>query len=264
MNKQELIEHIGNTLDEYLKNTTFIKPVLTITEIANSDKVSLEFEINKNHILLDDISNQFGYEQGKLDGEWVGQQLKPEAGHADEAPRYVKNILARLRELPLHDREVWLKAIMGEFEQDFSLAKWREGYEQGKVEGLIEREKVTVPRYVADWIKYFKKTGDWDLFQAMDDLFGKERKVHEWLEVKHNQELFALAWIFGYTVEKEKKYRVSLKNGQPLVKAPLGGNFYFNQNITGGKYKATRKELEEAGFGWVFDCPGIEIEEVEE
>ncbi|MDS5353406.1 DUF1642 domain-containing protein, partial [Streptococcus pneumoniae] len=24
-----------------------------------------------------------------------------------------------------------------------------------------------------------------------------------------------------------------------------------------------RKELEEAGFGWVFDCPGIEIEEVE-
>ena len=33
-------------------------------------------------------------------------------GHADEAPRYVKNILARLRELQLHDREVWLKAIM--------------------------------------------------------------------------------------------------------------------------------------------------------
>ncbi len=26
----------------------------------------------------------------------------------------------------------------------------------------------------------------------------------------------------------------------------------------------TRKELEEAGFGWVFNCEGIEIEEVEE
>lgn len=25
----------------------------------------------------------------------------------------------------------------------------------------------------------------------------------------------------------------------------------------------TSKELEEAGFGWVFDCPGIQIEEVE-
>lgn len=56
---------------------------------------------------------------------------------------------------------------------------------------------------------------------------------------------------------------MKLKNGQPLVKAPLGGKFYFNQNITAGNYKATRKELEEADFGWVFDCEGIEIEEVE-
>ena len=47
-------------------------------------------------------------------------------GCADEAPRYVKNILARLRELPLHDREVWLKVIMSEFERDFSRAIWRE------------------------------------------------------------------------------------------------------------------------------------------
>lgn len=87
---------------------------------------------------------------------------EPETGHADEAPRYVKNILARLRELPLHDREVWLKAIMGEFEQDFSHAKWREGYEQGKFEGAwvgnqlkdadkIRRElnQVKVPQFVA-------------------------------------------------------------------------------------------------------------------
>lgn len=29
------------------------------------------------------------------------------------------------------------------------------------------------------------------------------------------------------------------------------------------KTKFTRKELEEADFGWVFDCEGIEIEEVE-
>lgn len=83
---------------------------------------------------------------------------EPETGHADEAPRYVKNILARLRELPLHDREVWLKAIMGEFEQDFSHAKWREGYEQGKLEGMVEREKVKVPQFVADWIEEARKS----------------------------------------------------------------------------------------------------------
>ncbi len=40
---------------------------------------------------------------------------------------------------------------------------------------LDEPEKVKVPQCVADWIDYFKKTGDWDLFQAMDYLFGKKR-----------------------------------------------------------------------------------------
>ena len=40
---------------------------------------------------------------------------------------------------------------------------------------LDEPEKVKVKQFVADWIEYFKKTGDWDLFQAMDYLFGKKK-----------------------------------------------------------------------------------------
>ena len=97
---------------------------------------------------------------------------EPETGHADEAPRYVKNILARLRELPLHDREVWLKAIMSEFEQDFSHAKWREGYEQGKVEGVLEREKVTIPQFVANWIEYCKFT-----HVDLEDVVGNNKEL---------------------------------------------------------------------------------------
>ncbi|MDS3453708.1 DUF1642 domain-containing protein [Streptococcus pneumoniae] len=204
-----------------------------------------------------------GYVVWWKDVKEIFEQLdESEIGHADEAPRYVKNILARLRELPLHDREVWLKAIMSEFEQDFSRAKWREGYEQGKIEGMVEREKVIVPQFVADWIDYFKKTGDWDLFQAMDYLFGK-KEIREWLEYKNNQDLFARAWLDGYEVEEEKRYLVTLKNRQPLVKSQSGSTLYFSQDITARNYKGTQKELEEAKFGWVFDCPGIEIEEVE-
>ena len=74
----------------------------------------------------------------------------------------------------------------------------------------------------------------------------------------------ARAWLDGYEVEKEKRYVVTLKNGQPLVKSQSGSTLYFSQDITTGNYKVTRKELEEAGFGWVFDCPGIEVEEVED
>lgn len=90
---------------------------------------------------IEGLKNIFGNkcEYVKIDFviELASELDEPEAGHADEAPRYVKNILARLRELPLHDREVWLKTIMGEFERDFSRAKWREGYEQGKLEGSL-------------------------------------------------------------------------------------------------------------------------------
>ncbi|VJJ57402.1 phage protein [Streptococcus pneumoniae] len=127
---------------------------------------------------------------------------------------------------------------------------------------LDEPEKVKVPQFMADWIDYFKKNGDWDLFQAMDYLFGK-KEIREWLEYKNNQDLFARAWLDGYEVEKEKRYLVTLKNRQPLVKSQSGSTLYFSQDITARNYKGTQKELEDANFGWVFDCEGIEIEEVE-
>lgn len=147
------------------------------------------------------------------------QKLKqldePETGHADEAPRYVKNILARLRELPLHDREVWLKAIMGEFEQDFSRAKWREGYEQGKVEGMIERKKVTIPQFVAEYIEESRLRG-WDLLASMCFvLTAKNKKTTKWFYLGENKNIFALAWIFGYTVEADEEKKIQNYTSKP-------------------------------------------------
>lgn len=68
---------------------------------------------------------------------------------------------------------------------------------------LDEPQKVKIPQFVADWIDYFKKTGDWDLFQAMDYLFGK-KEIREWLEYKNNQDLFARAWLDDYDIQKTK------------------------------------------------------------
>lgn len=191
---------------------------------------------------------------------------EPEAGHADEAPRYVKNVLARLRELPLHDREVWLNAIIGEFEQDFSHEKWREGYEQGKFEGAMipydEPEKVKVPQFVADWIEVCKAKEK----RLLTALLYTPEKVNSWVDNSENQELFALAWILGYEVEKEKQYRIKLKSNSKeidyLVNTERNGLRFYSMIYT-QRREHTRKELEDAGFGWVFDCPGIEVEEVE-
>ena len=78
------------------------------------------------------------------------------------------------------------------------------------------------------------------------------------------------AILYGYEVEKEPKYTVK-------IKGVIGYRQYLNQNLVSEKYffaskneisgfrtKHTRKQLEEANFGWVFDCEGVEVEEVEE
>ena len=129
---------------------------------------------------------------------------------------------------------------------------------------IDEPQKVTVPQFVADYIKYAIEN-DWDfqdLFKYIED--EEDEELLRWVYHERNQETLAAAWINGYTVEEEKRYKVNLKNGQPLVKTKSGKTFYlcFNQDIVAKNYKFTRKELEEAGFGWVFSCEGVEVEEV--
>lgn len=106
-----------------------------------------------------------------------------DAYRANENPFYLRNVLARLRGLPEHDRKVWMDEIMHEFAND-------------------------------------------------------------------------------YGVEREKRYEVSIKaSGQYLARTKLKEiKFMYN----GACSHLTRKELEDADFGWVFDCEGVEVQEVQE
>ena len=81
---------------------------------------------------------------------------------------------------------------------------------------------------------------------------------------------FAKAWVNGYEVEKEKRYRVDFKKFASNFRV-LKYHLQFKNWFTGNDSKYdharmyhTRKELESNGFGWVFDCEGIEIEEVDD
>nr|WP_247927433.1 DUF1642 domain-containing protein [Streptococcus constellatus] len=193
-----------------------------------------------------------------------------DAYHTNDRPRYLRNVLARLRELPEHDREAWLKGIMGEFKKDFSHAKWCEGYEQGKFDGAVEAEKsnkVVIPQFVAEWIETCKKIGDFyvSLGFALSPAIWKENNLSDecvgWLFEADNQDIFARAWLDDYDVEQEKRYEVSIKaSGQYLARTKLKEiKFMYN----GACSHLTRKELEDAGLGWVFDCEGVEVQEVE-
>lgn len=72
---------------------------------------------------------------------------------------------------------------------------------------------------------------------------------------------------FGYEIEKEPRYTVRVKaitDGINFLKRNKGENtWYFGDCSAIGILHHTRKELESNGFGWIFNCPGIEVKEVE-
>ena len=142
---------------------------------------------------------------------------------------------------------------------------------------LNEPQKPVIPQFVAGWLNYCKLTGV-DLYHAfeMGDLYlgnyayqKDYSKLKGYFETENNQDLFARAWLDGYTVEVEKRYRVRLKGIAErycyLNYSFLSEGWFFDDEHTNTNTRAkhTRKELEDAGFSWVFDCPGIEVEEVE-
>ncbi|HHD9257258.1 TPA: DUF1642 domain-containing protein [Streptococcus pneumoniae] len=129
------------------------------------------------------------------------------------------------------------------------------------IKQLDEPEKVKVPRFVAEWIEEARKACK-DVVELFEFDFTND-EVRKWFMQERPFDLVARAWLDGYEVEEEKRYLVTLKNRQLLVKSQSGSTLYFSQDITARNYKGTQKELEDANFGWVFDCEGIEIEEVE-
>ena len=137
------------------------------------------------------------------------------------------------------------------------------------IEQLNEPQKTVVPQFVADYIKYAIEN-DWDfqdLFKCIED--EEDEELLRWVYHERNQETLAAAWINGYTVEKEKRYLVKMKNLRALFcyLAYIPDEGYWTFMASGGGsivIKHTRKELEKAGFGEVFNSPLFEIEEVEE
>lgn len=118
---------------------------------------------------------------------------------------------------------------------------------------IEEPQKVVVPRFIDSFIQYAKNE-DMSLYIAMDNAQNPEE---EW--IIENEDLFARAWLDGYEVEQEKLYTVIIPHsqnhrGQVQYLCKKGKNWFFCGNdINRFKTKFTKVQIEEAGFGWVFE-----------
>lgn len=115
--------------------------------------------------------------------------------------------------------------------------------------------KPVIPRYIAEYLEKVKSEGELTVVGAVNE--SPDGRVGDWL-ILERVNTFAQAWFNGYEVEKEARYRVKIKGtGQYLTN---DDNWpHFNLNF---KTDLTKAEIELFGLGWVFNCEGIEIEEV--
>lgn len=132
-------------------------------------------------------------------------------------------------------------------------------------------EKPVVPKYVADWYEEHKdilNEAIWEYLVNWDDADHNDFK--RWMYKSYeNGAIQTLVNMhqFGYEVEKEARYIVKFKGvygDARYLNHEIDGNWYINSRQETHQFRVahTRKELEANGFGWVFDCEGVEVKEV--
>lgn len=133
------------------------------------------------------------------------------------------------------------------------------------IKQLDEPQPVKVPPSVAVWYEINKDNLDKNIAYLCLNNWGEfinDKTLFNWMSNTDNFiQILVNMHQFGYEVEEEKRYFVKVKATKHYISKDGIGEIFFSLAY---KESFTKKQLEEAGFGWVFDCPGIEIEEVTE
>ena len=141
------------------------------------------------------------------------------------------------------------------------------------IKQLDEPQPVKVPPSVAVWYEINKDNLDKNIAYLCLNNWGEfinDKTLFNWMSNTDNFiQILVNMHQFGYEIEKEKRYYVRFKwieESYSYLTLIKHLSAWTLKNITlDKKFRTahTRKQLEEAGFGWVFDCEGVEVQEVE-
>lgn len=135
---------------------------------------------------------------------------------------------------------------------------------------MEEKDLVKLPDEVAQYLEYMKRN-NYTLIGAFKKAGGTDvmkKYMDDYFIISSNQEKFALAWVNGYKVE-EKNFLVKFKNFGDVycyINYDKEEKIFKLSSKDESKYfqtKFTKKFLEENYFGWLFNCDGVELIEVE-
>lgn len=139
------------------------------------------------------------------------------------------------------------------------------------IKQLDEPQKPTVPQFVADWYEVNKDNFETKLFSYLINWYSitEAPDVKQWI-FENNDSLQILINMhqFGYEIEKRQLYTVRIIKTEQYLH-DMGDRLSF-VNIIRAKLENnpmitfSRNQLEAKGFGWVFNCEGVEVKEVEQ
>lgn len=207
----------------------------------------------------------------------------------NENPIRLKDVIKRIKEFDDGTKFKWTYDILKELGSDFGSKMFHEGYQQGNFEGAWvgnqlkdadkirqELNKPVVKQFIADWYEENKDNFEGNLYRFVCNLSSifngaKINELERWFLTAGTKPFQTLINMhqFGYEVEKEKRYLVKVKGicgkHETLNCEKRSKEWLFSNQQENSIYKTkhTRKELEDAGFGEVFNSPLFEVEEVE-
>lgn len=137
------------------------------------------------------------------------------------------------------------------------------------IEQLDEKQKVTVSKFVATWIKQCKEKAT--LADCLDGYYEisngevvSSEDFQNWVADNENDELTAKAWMFGYEVEKEQLYLVKIPtvNWDECSSELVTEYAYLIWDITSDEYKlsASNKDYK----SWRASLTESEIKSIDE
>ena len=145
-----------------------------------------------------------------------------------------------------------------------------------KLQNLLvpKQDKPVIPQFVADYLDFAKS--DTTLMRVLElantrDEWEKWEKEYDWIEENH--ELFARAWLDGFTVEEEQKYILSISITDKASKTNYEtflnkrGIFHSmeNESFNSEEFNWTEEEIKGLENGEIlFEHFAVKVEELEE
>lgn len=168
-------------------------------------------------------------------------------------------------------KKYWIKAEYKKINDFNDLHHWFEI--AGALDGLVmlgdvsevkeviqEREKVTIPKFVAEWIEECENNKYHLSVSIQKGIDSSSQELSRWLFGKNNQDTFARAWLDGYEIEKEPLYYVKIPN---VYHGYFGYSerfdnysFYNKEDATEIRFELTEEEIKQNHeWAWKFAVP---------